>query len=91
MLWFYTEGFEGWYPKRRRDKSFAYKRKDNNFYLFEAIIPCIPCFAYKRKDNNSYPKFSVLSEGGIKASHTKKKIITLIPSFKIKDFNKPSS
>ena len=27
-------------------------------------------FAYKRKDNNSYPKFSVLSEGGIKASHT---------------------
>ena len=37
-----------------------------------------------RKDNNSYPKFSVLSEGGIKASHTKEKIITLIPS-------KPSS
>ena len=51
-----------WYPKRRRNKSFA----------------------YKRKDNNSYPKFSVLSEGGIKASHTKEKIITLIPS-------KPSS
>ena len=42
-----------------------------------------------RKDNNSYPKFSVLSEGKegtLKASHT-----SLIPSFKIKDFNKPSS
>ena len=48
LPWFLSplrgDGKQSWYPKRshypkrRRDKSFAYKRKDNNSYLFEPLL-----------------------------------------------------
>ena len=53
----------------RKDKSFAYKTKDNNSFL------CFLCyqenfntsFAYKRKDNNYF--LCEVKEGTLKASH----------------------